>query len=665
MSSVRFGCAQCGNVYIRKKKLKSHWRKRHGTDPGDQLYTPPGMHILLQQGHHTQTEHRRCCIKNLLERFTVKERGADSNNSSRWQIPQNFLNEHDSDSQQDDEVDGAVSFSYVPSSTSTEPVVPGTSGQTVFHSSDHAQSLINSLITRPPSSTALGLSTHSINESKSMENTLEAQDLSVQIHPDQAFGERSPSGRFKCKKCVFHTNDIADLIAHRHRKHPPKDRLEASRSPGVERENEVYESRLRQPCQSSCVERERELDEARMRQPCQSPCMKRKNELEEPGLKHPCRSPCVKRDRGLEEPRLKHPLQTLSVKKNSEFDHPQDSYAPPLPAHVEESDDHSLPCQWCDARFANVVRLYLHSRNAHYSQLKEQETAERMCKTSSSADPQPFARGRTAPGVDTSLGHSQSVVPGASTSNAERRPRVWGGSTLHGDSQTEGQGVRTSNDEIQPNVLGVAALSEQSRSKVPDVNTSSGERLSKAHSRKKHSSAPTNPKGQPVGMPPGQAVNAGMSLPHVPTLVAQPGRPQVLQTPQSLAATSAGSPEVGLNPSAERPLSQPAALFSCPLCSFKTTDPDAAVIHVRKHLDEMPPSLLCIALSPKRQQIHEDELKCWFCGEVQNSFLDVYRHMVEQHPASLNERPEQREDLIQDIFHEVKSQKLLHKSRFS
>jgi len=153
VASTKFGCAKCGNVYKWKKSLNKHWKEKHGSDPGDQLYTPPGMHILLQQGNHTQTEHRRCCHKNLLERITVKQRGADSNASSRAQTPQNFLNGHYNNGQQDDEMDGAAPLSYMPSTIPMGPFVLGTSSQPVFPSSGQRQSLINSLNAPIPSST--------------------------------------------------------------------------------------------------------------------------------------------------------------------------------------------------------------------------------------------------------------------------------------------------------------------------------------------------------------------------------------------------------------------------------------------------------------------------------------------------------------------------------
>ena len=152
-----------------------------------------------------------------------------------------------------------------------------------------------------------------------------------------------------------------------------------------------------------------------------------------------------------------------------------------------------------------------------------------------------------------------------------------------------------------------------------------------------------------------------MSLLHAPTLVAQLSHSQVLQTPQSLAITSAGSPEVGLNLSTKRPLSQPAAtLFPCSRCSFTTLNPDDYLLHMTKHsqLQIRTRSLLNSTQSPKAQQVHEDELRCWFCGELQKSFLDVYQHMLEQHPTDLNERTEQREALMKKIAPQSKSKSL-------
>lgn len=195
VASTKFGCAKCGNVYKWKKSLNKHWKEKHGSDPGDQLYTPPGMHILLQQGNHTQTEHRRCCHKNLLERITVKQRGADSNASSRAQTPQNFLNGHYNNGQQDDEMDGAAPLSYMPSTIPMGPFVLGTSSQPVFPSSGQRQSLINSLNAPIPSSTALDLSTHSMDEPDSVDDTPKPLDFSVQRGSQQTNSGSTPASR--------------------------------------------------------------------------------------------------------------------------------------------------------------------------------------------------------------------------------------------------------------------------------------------------------------------------------------------------------------------------------------------------------------------------------------------------------------------------------------
>ena len=194
VASTKFGCAICGNVYKWKKSLNKHWKEKHGDDPGDQLYTPPGMHVLLQQGNHTQTEHRRCCHNNLLERITVKKRSvpaADSDDAgSRAQTPQNFLNAHYSGGgmnggADDDEMDGAVAVGgYVPSSMPVGPFVLGTSSQPVFpspsSSGQQRQSLINSLNAPIPSSSALDLSTHGLDEPDSLDDTPKPLDFSMQ-----------------------------------------------------------------------------------------------------------------------------------------------------------------------------------------------------------------------------------------------------------------------------------------------------------------------------------------------------------------------------------------------------------------------------------------------------------------------------------------------------
>ena len=268
--------------------------------------------------------------------------------------------------------------------------------------------------------------------------------------------------------------------------------------------------------------------------------------------------------------------------------------SPPLfiPAHATEAADQNLPCQWCNARFANVVRLYQHSSSAHPNQVKEQEMAEGIHKTSSAADTPQLTRGGTAQSAG----------------------------ALNGDSRFKGQSKKG-----------------------------------------KHSPTFTKVNGKLVGVSSRPAVNTGMSLLHAPTLVAQLSHSQVLQTPQSLAITSAGSPEVGLNLSTKRPLSQPAAtLFPCSRCSFTTLNPDDYLLHMTKHsqLQIQTRSLLNSTQSPKAQQVHEDELRCWFCGELQKSFLDVYQHMLEQHPTDLNERTEQREALMKKIAPESKSKSL-------
>ncbi|KAL8561022.1 hypothetical protein ACOMHN_061721 [Nucella lapillus] len=147
---TKYGCAKCGNVYKWKKSLNKHWKEKHGNDPGDSLYTPPGMLILLQQNNHVQTEHRRCCHKTFLEQITVKRPS-----SSRPHTPPHFLNGHYNgqlSSSQEDDVDGEEPLSYVPASIPVGPFC-----QPVFPSSgQQRQSLINNLHAPIPSSSCSG-----------------------------------------------------------------------------------------------------------------------------------------------------------------------------------------------------------------------------------------------------------------------------------------------------------------------------------------------------------------------------------------------------------------------------------------------------------------------------------------------------------------------------
>lgn len=181
VSSTKYGCAKCGNVYKWKKSLNKHWKEKHGGDPGDQKFTPPGMEILLQQNNHTQTEHRRCCHNTLLERITVKQRPS-SNTSSRAETPQNFLNGHYG---QDDEMDGPNPMGYMPT-IPMGPFVLGTSSQPVFPNSNVRQSMIANLNAPIPSSTSsssnvLDLSRHNgMDETDSVDDGAKPLDFSVQ-----------------------------------------------------------------------------------------------------------------------------------------------------------------------------------------------------------------------------------------------------------------------------------------------------------------------------------------------------------------------------------------------------------------------------------------------------------------------------------------------------
>ena len=149
--------------------------------------------------------------------------------------------------------------------------------------------------------------------------------------------------------------------------------------------------------------------------------------------------------------------------------------------------------------------------------------------------------------------------------------------------------------------------------------------------------------------------------------MAQLGHSQLLQSPQAVAVASGSNHEMGLNLSTKRSLTRPtaatAALFPCTKCSFKTLNVDDYLIHMAKHSagekqwtqsQIRAQSLVSSGQTPKGLQVHEDELRCWFCGELHKSFLDVYRHMLEVHPTDLNERTEQREVLMQKIAQEIK-----------
>ena len=453
-----------------------------------------------------------------------------------------------------------------------------------------------------------------------------------QNHPDQASGKKSPSGRFKCKKCQFSTNELVDLINHRRVEHPPKDSDETRQSPTLNGANELDEARLKHPrkamkkyscnkCSFVCLKSTELLEHhqrAHRYHYCPF-CTKRflnKNSLLDHLIIHPefdskeWELLYFDDTSDAEEDVNNNTNNPMAVDDSSKItvgstantiDLTANNSSPPplIPANASEASNQNLPCQWCDARFANIVRLYQHSSNAHPNQMKEQEMAEGIHKTStSSADTPQLARSR--------------VVAGFGSSN--------------GDSRSKGQSKK---DKL-------------------------GQTLAKVN-------------GKLVGIPPRLGVSSGMSLLHAPTLVAQLGHSQLLQSPQSAAVASGSNPEMGLNLSTKRSLTHltaaTAALFPCTKCSFKTLNVDDYLIHMTKHSvgekqwtqnQIRAPSLVSSGQTPKGLQVHEDELRCWFCGELHKSFLDVYRHMLEVHPTDLNERTEQREVLMQKIAQEIK-----------
>ncbi|XP_076449811.1 uncharacterized protein LOC143286107 [Babylonia areolata] len=212
VANTKYGCAKCGNVYKWKKSLNKHWKEKHGNDPGDSQYTPPGMQILLQQQNHIQTEHRRCCHKTLLEAITVKSSDA----SSRSQSPHTFLNGHYSGTGQDDDVDGEEPLSFVASSIPVGPFVLGTSSQPVFPStSGQRQSLINSLNAPISSASILNLTTtthNTLDETDSGDHSAKPLDFSVP--KNQSKTPPSPSSQASSTHPLPSTSTSAPLMQH-------------------------------------------------------------------------------------------------------------------------------------------------------------------------------------------------------------------------------------------------------------------------------------------------------------------------------------------------------------------------------------------------------------------------------------------------------------------
>ena len=529
-----------------------------------------------------------------------------------------------------------------------------------------------------------------------------------QSHPDQApspsssassSGKKSPSssssgaGRFRCKKCPFSTNELVDLINHRRLEHAPKESGEdggGRGSPaGVNGANELDEARLKHPrkamkkyacsrCSFVCLKSTELLEHhqrAHRYHYCPF-CTKRfldKNSFLDHLVVHPefdskewellyfednsdaeedVNNNTNAPDDASSGSKITvgstaNTIDLTSSGNNASSSSPQQQQQqlrlPPLPPSTSEaSSDQKLPCQWCDARFSNVVRLYQHSSNAHPHQMKEQEMAEGM-------------GGKT-------------TVPSPSSSSSSSS------TSAHMQKLARGGGNR-------PGMV-------NGESHLPKALPPQQQQPKKG---KRSPPLPARANGKLVGIcprpPQGPGSSSGTSLLHAPTLVAQLAHPQaqaaaaqLLQAQQppragSGSGSSSSSAQLALNLSLRKaqvqatpPSSFP--LLACNQCSFTARTPEDFLYHLAKHsagekvwAPTLTPTAAAVATavaSAKSQaalQQHEDELRCWFCGELQRSFVEVFQHMLELHPTQLNERSQQREALMQKVAQEVKPTK--------